>query len=108
MAARSRRRCTHARYDPIANAKAYSQNIAMCDIDASGEYKLLVAGTNRKLLVYGGTQLVSDHYLLEEPVAVCVYYTDSRQPHTPAVADRSGPHGGDAVWGGTKPRESLS
>ena len=33
---------------------------------------------------------MSEHFLLEEPVAVCVYFTDSRQPHTPAVAVAGG------------------
>jgi len=53
--------CTHqstplqiCRYDPIANCKAHSQNIVLCDIDATGEHKLLVAGVDRKLRVYAG------------------------------------------------------
>lgn len=42
-------------YDPLAQCKAFSQNIQMCDIEASGENKLLLACNDRRLRVLSGS-----------------------------------------------------
>ena len=39
-----------------------------------------------------GTQLISEHVLLDIPVALCCYYMDDSTPKTPAIAVASGPH----------------
>jgi Bardet-Biedl syndrome 1 protein len=46
----------------------------------------------RKLKIYRGTTLISEHALLDVPVALCAFYTDSNVPRTPAVAVASGPY----------------
>lgn len=37
-----------------------------------------------------GSRVVSEHILLDDPAAMCVFYTDNRRPHTPAVAVAGG------------------
>lgn len=44
----------HAWHDPVANLSAFSSCVRLADINADGEYKLLVADGDKKLKVYKG------------------------------------------------------
>lgn len=57
-----------------------------------GENKLVIAGQDKRLLVYRGTTLAHEITLLETPSAMCVTYTDNAQPRLPAVAVAAGPY----------------
>ncbi len=82
----------HAWHDPVAGIKAYTPCIRLADLNGDGEHRLLVGDSDRKLKIYKGTALVSEHALLDVPVALCAFYTDTNMPRTPAVAVASGPY----------------
>lgn len=63
----------HAFHDPLAHLNAFSACIATCDIYNDDDYRLLVADGEKKLKVYRGTVLASEHPLLEEPCAVTTW-----------------------------------
>eukprot|EP00935_MAST-01C_sp_MAST-1C-sp1_P000776 g776.t1 len=71
---------------------AYTPCIRLADLNGDGEHRLLVGDSDRKLKIYKGTALVSEHALLDVPVALCAFYTDTNVPRTPAVAVASGPY----------------
>ena len=80
----------HAYHDPVANLQSFSSCIALADLDADGDSKLLVATADRKLKVYKGTRVISEHVLLDQPVAICSFFADDHRPRCPAVAVASG------------------
>ena len=56
---------------------------------ATGDHKLLVAGQDRKLRVYKGTNLLSENLLLDAPTAIAVFYPEARpqaMTHTRSTA----------------------
>ena len=81
----------HAWHDPVAGLKAYSQCVRLADLNGDGESKLMVAGSDKKLKIYKGTTLLSENVLLDQPVAVCIFYPDANKPRTPSVAVAAGP-----------------
>jgi len=80
----------HAWHDPVANIKAFSQCVRLVDLQGNGEHMLLVADADKKLKVYKGTSLLSEHALLDVPSALATFYTDLNKPQTPSVAVAAG------------------
>lgn len=52
----------------------------------------MVAAMDRKLRVYSGTAVASEHTLLDVPAALCAFYSDLSTPRTPSLAVASGPY----------------
>jgi len=77
--------------DPVANVRAYSPCIRMADLTGDGEWRLLVADASKKLKVWKGTALQSEHNLLEPAVAIAPFYSDLSTPRLPALAVAAGP-----------------
>lgn len=82
----------HAWHDPVANVRAYTQCMRLADVVADGEFRLLIADAEKKLKVYKGTGLVSEHALLESPSALACFYSDNAKNATPSVAVAAGPY----------------
>lgn len=85
----------NAHYDPLASLYTFSQCIALSDINADGENKLIIAdlgtGTyDMKLKVYRGTTLMSENTIMDLPTGVVTFYMDLNEPRTPAIAVASG------------------
>jgi hypothetical protein len=80
----------NAWHDPIASVKAFTNCVRLADLNADGDYKLLIADADKKLKVYKGTSLNSEHALLDVPSALAVFYTDLNQPQTPSIAVAAG------------------
>jgi len=76
--------------DPVANAKAFSQCVRLADVFGDGDWRLLVADARKKLKVWKGTTLQSEHNLLESAVAITPFYSEANTPRTPAVAVAAG------------------
>ena len=79
-------------YDPVAQIKAEPSCFRVADLDGDGNRCLVIADAECKLRVLQGTSIHSEHTLLDTPVSVCTFYTDSKLPRTPALAVASGAH----------------
>lgn len=77
--------------DPMANLKAFSSCMRLCDVHADGQSRLLVADSDRKLKVFKGTSLSSEHALLDVPQAMACFYDNQNKPLIPCVAVAAGP-----------------
>ncbi|KAH3846342.1 hypothetical protein DPMN_088643, partial [Dreissena polymorpha] len=82
--------------DPVASLYSFTQCITLADIQADGDWKLIIAdlGTgsfNMKLKVYKGTDLLSENTIIDLPTGVVTFYMDTHEPRTPAIAVASGP-----------------
>ena len=77
--------------DPVANVQAYSPCVRMADLNGDGEWRLLVADSRKKLKVWKGTALQSEHNLLEAPAGICPFYSDLASPRIPALGVAAGP-----------------
>ena len=55
----------HAYHDPVANLHTFSSCMQLSDLNADGDSKLLVATADRHLKIYKGTQVISEHALLD-------------------------------------------
>ena len=62
----------------MANTTAYSSCVATADLAGDSEWRLVVAGSDKKMKVWSGTSLVSEHNLLEVPVALCPFYSETQ------------------------------
>ncbi|XP_052770219.1 Bardet-Biedl syndrome 1 protein homolog [Mya arenaria] len=85
-----------AYHDPVASLYTFTQCITLSDIQADGDWKLIIAdlGTgsfNMKLKVYKGTDLLSENTIIDLPTGVVTFYMDTHEPRTPAIAVASGP-----------------
>lgn len=83
-------------HDPMANVHAFSsQTVRLSDVHMDGQHRLLVADADRKLKVYKGTALASEHALLDVPQAMVSYYDNSPSgkgnANIPCVAVACGP-----------------
>ncbi|XP_062580137.1 LOW QUALITY PROTEIN: Bardet-Biedl syndrome 1 protein-like [Saccostrea cucullata] len=83
--------------DPVASLYTLTQCICLSDVQADGDWKLIIAdlgtGTyNMKLKVYKGTNLMSEHTIIDLPTGVVTFYMDTHEPRTPAIAVASGPY----------------
>ncbi|XP_076099954.1 BBSome complex member BBS1-like isoform X2 [Mytilus galloprovincialis] len=87
----------NAYYDPVASLYTLTQCVALSDIQADGDWKLVIAdlGTgsyDMKLKVYKGTNVMSENAIIDLPTGVVTFYMDVNEPRTPAVAVASGPY----------------
>ncbi|KAK3932957.1 Bardet-Biedl syndrome 1 protein-like protein [Frankliniella fusca] len=85
----------NAHTDTRAAVYTFSSCIALADLNADGDFKLIVAdlgtgSTNVKLKVYKGTSLHSETALLDVPTGVVSFYMDNSEPRMPAIAVASG------------------
>jgi|TARA_B100000768_G_scaffold166959_1_gene170720 Bardet-Biedl syndrome 1 protein len=79
--------------DPMAGADAFSPCICTADLAGDGEFRLVVATASKKMKVWNGTSLTSEHDLLEPPVAVCTFYpAEPKSPKRPSLAIAAGTH----------------
>jgi Bardet-Biedl syndrome 1 protein len=60
-------------------------------VHADGQHRLLVADAERKLKVFKGTGLQSEHALLDTPQAMSIFYDSASKPLIPCVAVAAGP-----------------
>jgi Bardet-Biedl syndrome 1 protein len=82
--------------DLHASIYTFSHCMTLADINADGDYKLIVSdlgtGTsNIKLKVYKGTSLMSESTLMDVPTGIVTFHMDMNEPRVPAVAVASGP-----------------
>ena len=77
-----------AHKDAMASIQTTPSCIRLCDITGDGDPKLLVADQNRKLRLYKGINLVSEHALLDTPSAICPFWEEKKGPgpHVPSLA----------------------
>jgi len=75
---------------PVADIHAYSRCMALANVAGDNDYRLLVANENKRLKIYRGTTLESEHVILDVPSALCSYYMDQGPKELPAVAIASG------------------
>ena len=71
--------------------------MGLSDITGDGDTKLVVADLgsgnyNMKLRVYKGTQMVSEHTIIDLPTGVVTFHMDMTEPKIPAIAVASGAH----------------
>lgn len=83
--------------DRVASLYTFTQCMTLSDIQADGDYKLIIAdlGTgsyDMKLKVYKNTNLMSEHTIIDLPTGVVTFYMDTLEPRTPAIAVASGPY----------------
>lgn len=86
-----------AHYNPVASLYTFSSCIALADLHADGENKLIIAdlGTgvyNMKLKVFKGTSLLTESSIIDLPTSVATFHMDLNEPRTPAIAVASGPY----------------
>ncbi|XP_003740934.1 Bardet-Biedl syndrome 1 protein [Galendromus occidentalis] len=85
-----------AYHDRFAGFNTVTPNICSADLFADGDNKLLIAdmgaewGKNMQLRVYKGTSLLSEHTLVDLPLAIAPFYMNLPGPKTPAIAVASG------------------
>ena len=78
--------------DPLADLRAFSPCLKTGNISGDGDTEMLVACVDKKLAVYKNTRKVNTVVLLDTPVALCTYHTDSTSLLRPMVAVASGSH----------------
>ncbi|XP_069116574.1 BBSome complex member BBS1-like [Argopecten irradians] len=86
-----------AYHDPVASLYTLTQCVTLSDIQADGDWKLVIAdlGTgsyDMKLKVYKGTNLMSENAIIDLPTGVVTFYMDILEPRMPAIAVASGPY----------------
>ncbi|CAI9730782.1 Bardet-Biedl syndrome 1 protein homolog isoform X1 [Octopus vulgaris] len=85
-----------AHHDPVASLYTFTQCLALSDIKADGDWKLVIGNLGidnyvTKLKVFQGTTLIHESTLLDLPNGVVSFYMDTHEPRTPAIAVCSGP-----------------
>lgn len=78
--------------DPVAGVSAYTSCVHTCNLFGDGDNRLVVADEDRKLKVWKGTQKASEHALLDTPVAICSFISETTAPRLPALAVAAGSH----------------
>eukprot|EP00817_Percolomonadidae_sp_ATCC50343_P006749 CAMPEP_0117423714 /NCGR_PEP_ID=MMETSP0758-20121206/4274_1 /TAXON_ID=63605 /ORGANISM="Percolomonas cosmopolitus, Strain AE-1 (ATCC 50343)" /LENGTH=603 /DNA_ID=CAMNT_0005207051 /DNA_START=6 /DNA_END=1817 /DNA_ORIENTATION=+ len=86
-------------YDPLAGVCAAKSCMCYADIRGDGDYKLVIANsatnpllqtasqiTEHKIKIYSKTNVISEHVLEEEPVAICSFYVDYNSNRKPVLA----------------------
>lgn len=76
--------------DPLSSLNSLSCCMRLADIQSDGEYRLLIADADKKLKVYKGTALASEHALLDIPSSLAIFYSDLNKPQTPSIAVAAG------------------
>lgn len=72
--------------DPLAGIVALTDCACICDAVGEGEGCLVVANKTKKLLIYRGTTLHSEHKILAQPSCVGSFRMQSGKPPALAVA----------------------
>lgn len=85
-----------AHHDNLASLYTFTQCIALSDIHADGNWKLVIGDLgadnfSSKLKVFQGVSLIHDRSLQDLPNGVVSFYMDTHEPRTPAIAVCSGP-----------------
>mmetsp|Transcript_36912 Transcript_36912/g.115586 ORF Transcript_36912/g.115586 Transcript_36912/m.115586 type:complete len:596 (-) Transcript_36912:28-1815(-) len=80
----------HAWHDAVAGLDAHGASLCAADLGGDSEHSLLVACGDKKLRVCKRLVRAGEYTLPEVPVAVRVFYTDSKAPRSPAVAVAGG------------------
>ncbi|XP_067130781.1 Bardet-Biedl syndrome 1 protein [Centruroides vittatus] len=85
----------NAHYDPLATLYTFSSCMCLVDLQGDGDYKLIIAdlGTgsyNMKLKVYKGTNLLSEHTIIDIPTGVVAFHMNTGDTKAPAIAVASG------------------
>ncbi|WIA09492.1 hypothetical protein OEZ85_008892 [Tetradesmus obliquus] len=78
--------------DPVAGLNAFTNCIHTCNLYGDGDWRLVVADADKKIKVWKGTAKASEHALVEAPVAITSFITDSTAPRVPTLAVAAGPH----------------
>eukprot|EP00823_Brevimastigomonas_motovehiculus_P009048 TRINITY_DN8720_c0_g1_i1.p1 TRINITY_DN8720_c0_g1~~TRINITY_DN8720_c0_g1_i1.p1 ORF type:complete len:595 (-),score=112.36 TRINITY_DN8720_c0_g1_i1:290-2074(-) len=73
-------------HDAMANLHAYSECVRVADLKGDGDYRLLVADSEKKIKVFKGTSFVQEVAVLGTPTSMVVYYADSNKPQVPHIA----------------------
>ena len=60
--------------------------MSLANVVGDGDYRLLVANNDKKLMIYRGMTTESQHVILDQPSAMCTYYMDTNTNELPAVA----------------------
>ena len=60
--------------------------MSLANVIGDGDYRLLVANSDKKLMIYRGMTTESQHVILDHPSAMCTYYMDTNTNELPAVA----------------------
>jgi len=76
--------------DPLAGVNALSECTNISDLIGDGEGMLAVANKNKKLLIFKGTNLHSEHKLLATPSCISHFYVQAGK--APALAIAAGGH----------------
>ncbi|KAL1129834.1 hypothetical protein AAG570_012778 [Ranatra chinensis] len=80
--------------DPKADIQTFSSCLALADLNADGDFKLILAdfgnGTNTKLKVFKGTSMSVELPLISPPSAITTLYTEKGEPHIPDIVVASG------------------
>ena len=76
----------HAWSDPIAGVHWYSQNMLFADLNDDGDNKLILTDRDSKIKIYKGTNVIFEDNLITSPIAVEVFYENTKKPLIPIVA----------------------
>jgi len=77
----------NAWYDPLSNIHSISECMIQCDLNGDGDYKLCIADQiEKKLKIYKNQCLYSEHALLDTPIAIQYFYSDTKTPQQPSIA----------------------
>ena len=80
----------HAMSDPLTNLKSTTNLMTFADINADGDFCLVVCDIDRNLKVFKGTNMINVTPVLEVPTALSVVYLDKAIPRTPSLAVAGG------------------
>ena len=76
----------------LSSIRTLNSCVRVADLSADGDSRLIIAGLDKTLKVYRGTTLVSEHALLDQPVALCITYSENTVPRIPSIAVAAGSH----------------
>jgi len=82
----------NAFYDPVAGLSTYSSCVLTCNLSGDGDWRLVVADQDRKLKVWKGAQKMSEHSLLDTPVAIASYIAEASPTRVVSLAVAAGSH----------------
>jgi Bardet-Biedl syndrome 1 protein len=80
----------NAWYDPVAGMPCFSQFMAMADLHAEGDHRLVMVDLQKRIRIYKGTSIQWQQRLLDQPTAVQCVYHEVSSPPIPTVAIASG------------------
>mmetsp|Transcript_20772 Transcript_20772/g.53229 ORF Transcript_20772/g.53229 Transcript_20772/m.53229 type:complete len:619 (+) Transcript_20772:542-2398(+) len=83
-------------HDPVAGVKAFGNCITTANLFGDGDWRLVVAGFDKTLKVWKGTERKAEHTLLETPIAIVSFVSSpvgsGKDMELPALAVASGSH----------------